>query len=92
MGIAKMPNQRSFWEEDLSYTGVLSVLSRNQFETLIWTIHVVENLSLDPKRKEDDKLWKIRPRLENLWHNFRKMYPEEFNSVNEIMIPYMGKS
>ena len=31
IGLAKMPNQLSFWEEDLSYTGVLSVLSRNRF-------------------------------------------------------------
>ena len=53
---------------------------------------MVDNLSVDPKRKGDDKLWKIRPRLENLWHKLRKMYPEEINSVNEIMVPYMGKS
>ena len=56
MGLIKIPNQQSFWKEDLSYTGVLSVLSRNWFETLIWTIHVVDNLSVDAETKEDNKL------------------------------------
>ena len=48
-------NQRSFYEEDLSYTEVLSVLSINWFETFFQIIHVVENLSVDLKKKEDNK-------------------------------------
>ena len=56
MGLIKMPNQQSFWKEDLSYTGILSVLSRHWFETLIRIIHVVDNLSVDMETKEDDKL------------------------------------
>ena len=56
MGLIKITNQQSFWKEDLSYTGAFSVLSRNWFETLIRTIHVVDNLSVDVETKEDDKL------------------------------------
>ena len=92
MDLVKMPNQRSFWEEDRSYTGVLSVLSRNQFETLIQTIHVVDNLSVDAKTKEDYKLWKIRPWLKNLRQNFLKVSSEEFNSVGKIINPFKGRS
>lgn len=61
-----MPNQQSFGEKDLSYTGVLSVLSRNRFETLIRTIHVVGNLSVDTKRNEDNRLWKTKPWLRGI--------------------------
>ena len=86
-----MPNQPSFWEEDLSYTRVLSVLLENQFEKLIRTIHAVDNLSVAAKTKEKDKLWKIRPWLENLWQNFLKVSPEEFNSTDQIMVPFTGK-
>ena len=76
MGLVKMPNQQSFWEEDLSYIGVSSILSRNWFVTLIRTIHVVDNLFVDAKTKEAIKLWKIRPWLENLWQNVLKVSPE----------------
>ena len=55
IGLVKISNQRSFYEEDLSYTEVLSVLSINWFETFFQIIHVVENLSVDLKIKEDNK-------------------------------------
>ena len=90
MGLAKMRNQYFFWKEDLSYTGFLSFLSKNWFETLIWSIHVAENLSVDVKTKEDNKLCKIRPWIENLRQNFLKVSPEKFSSVDEIMVPYRG--
>ena len=92
MGFVKMPNQQTFWEKDLSYTGVLSVLSRNWLERLIRTIHMVDNLSLDAKTKEDNKLWKIRSWLENLRQNFLNVSPDKFNSVDEIMVLFKGRS
>ena len=92
MALVKMPNQGRFCEEDLSYTGVSSFLSRNQFKTLIQTIHLIDNLSVDGKTKEDDKLWKIRPWLENLRQNFLKVSPEKFNSADEIMVLFKGRS
>ena len=39
---------------------------------------------------EGNKLWKTRPWLEKLRQNFLKLFPEEFNSVNEIMAPCKG--
>ena len=63
---------------------------RSWFKTLIRTIHVVDNLS--GKTKENKKLWKIRPWLENLRQNILKVSLEEFNSVDEIMIPFKGRS
>ena len=92
MGFVKMSNQRTFWETDLSSTGVLSVLSRNWLERLTRTIHMVDNLSVDAKTKEDNKLWKIRSWLENLRQNFLKVSPDKFNSVDEIMVLFKGKS
>ena len=85
-----MPNQRSFQEEDLSCTGVLSVLSRNLFETLTRTIHVVDNHTLDEKTKENDKLRKVIPWLENMRQNFLKVSPEQFNSIDKIMVSFRG--
>ena len=65
MSLVKMPNQQ-FSGRKTSVTGVFSVLSRNRFEKLIRNIHVADNLYVDVKTREDDKLWRIRPWLENL--------------------------
>ena len=70
---------------------VFPVFLRNQFETLIRTIHVVDVLSVDVKIKEDKKLWKVRPWVDNLQQNFLKVFSEEFNSVEEIMVLLKGR-
>ena len=44
---------------------------------------------MDAKTKEDNKLRKIRPWLER---TSMKVSPEEFNSVDEIMVPFKGWS
>ena len=44
---------------------------------------MVGNLSVHAKTKEDNKLCKIKPWLER---SSMKVSPEEFNSVDEIMV------
>ena len=66
MVLVKIPNQQYFSEEELSYSGVFLFFSRNWFKTLIQTIHVVDNLSVDAEAQDGNNIWKIRPWLENL--------------------------
>ena len=47
---------------------------------------------VNAKTKEDNKLSKIRPLLENLRENFLQMSPGDFNSVDEIIFPFKGRS
>lgn len=41
-----------YWKEELSYTGVSSILSRNWFESIIRSIHFVNNLTVDRDTKK----------------------------------------
>ena len=91
MGPVQLPSQRSYWETFMSYDGVSSVLSRNRFEAIIRNVHFVDNVSISEENKKQDRLWKLRPRISELRGNFLKVTPEEYNPVNEIMVPFKGK-
>ena len=67
-------------------------MSRNRFESIIWSIHFVNNLTVDEDTKKSDKLWKIRPWLNDLWKNCLSVSPEEHNSVNKILVPFKGRN
>ena len=91
MGLVKMPNQRSFWETFFGYTGVSSIFSRKRFVTFISSINFVDNNCVTKKTKKVGKLWKLRPWNSSLQQNFLEVSPEEFNVVDEIMVPFKGK-
>lgn len=43
-------------------------------------------------RNEEDKLWKVRPMLENCARNFQKyVEPEQINAVDEMLVPFKVK-
>jgi len=42
--------------------------------------------------KAGDRLWKLRPWLEAFRQNFLKVAPEEENSIDEMMVPYKGRT
>ena len=69
MGLLQMPNQRSYWDGDMTYTGCSSVLSCNRFEKLFHPIHFVENHEIDENVRNRDRLWKFRPWLAQLREN-----------------------
>ena len=68
------------------------VMSRNKFETLLRHLHFVNNLGVTDETKKSTKLWKLKPWLSSLRENFLKVSPEGFQSVDEIMVPFKGKS
>ena len=76
----------------MSYDGVSSVMSRNRFESILRTVHFVNNLSISEDDKKQDRLWKIRPWLSILREKFLTVTPEEHHAVDEIMVAFKGKS
>ena len=83
-----MPNQKSHWEEDLSYTGVSSVLLRNRFESIFRSVCFLNNLTVVEDTKERDKLWKIRLWLNDLRKNCLSVCRKEHNSADEFFAPF----
>lgn len=39
-----------------------------------------------------DKLFKVRPFIDALQQNLKKIEPEEYNSIDKIIIPFKGHS
>ena len=90
MGLVNMPNTRMYWETETRYPPVADIMSRNRFMAIISSIHFVDNLCMSEEEKKD-KLWKIRPWISMFREKCLELTPEEFNSVDEQMVPFKGK-
>uniref|UniRef100_A0A3Q3LI23 PiggyBac transposable element-derived protein domain-containing protein n=1 Tax=Labrus bergylta TaxID=56723 RepID=A0A3Q3LI23_9LABR len=77
MGLVQMSSVRAYWEMETRLPAVL--------------IHFQDNLSVSDDAKKD-KLWKLRPWLQKLREQFLYIPPEESHAVDEIMVPFKGKS
>ena len=86
LGIVKMLNQRSFWEEYFSCAGFC------QSSQEIRSKHLLELFMLQTIFLWMRKQQKIRPWLESLQQNFLKVSIEQFNSVGKIMVSLKGRS
>ncbi|KAL1447475.1 hypothetical protein MTO96_044279 [Rhipicephalus appendiculatus] len=53
-------------------------------------LHFTDNDQTNDETKQD-KVWKIRPWLDQLQRNFLTVEPEQLNSVDEIMISFTGR-
>ena len=92
MGLVRMPSIRSYWENGRRCSDIADVTSQNKFETLLRHLHFVNNLGVTDETKKSKKLWKLKPWLSSLKENFLKVSPEEFESVDEIVVLFKGKS
>ena len=76
----------------MAYDGVSLIMGRNKFETILRNIHFVNYLVIAEEEKANDRIWKLRTWIIELRQNFLRVSPEEFHAVDEIMIPFKGKS
>ncbi|XP_064472448.1 piggyBac transposable element-derived protein 3-like [Ornithodoros turicata] len=90
MGLVQMPSVRCYWETASRYEPIANVMSRSRFESIMRFLHFVDNLAATEETKKD-KAWKVRPWLSALQENFAKIEPEEYNSVDEIMVSFTGR-
>lgn len=88
-----MPSYRMFWAERTRFSTVSNAMSRNRFDCLRANIHVNDNSKMLPREHPDhDKLFKIRPFINAIRENMKKIKVEEFTAVDEIIIPFKGRS
>ena len=64
----------------------------DRFEILATSWHFIDNESLSNEQKEKDRVWKLRPWLNELKLNLKNIAPERHNCVDEIMIPFKARS
>lgn len=96
MGIKQMPSYRDYWSsrEDLRDTFISQVMTRDRFSWLLGNIHIADN-SVQPQKNHPnyDKLYKLRPLITKINDTFRSsLRPSEFQSVDESMIKFKGRS
>lgn len=96
MSMKKMPSYKDYWssKEEVRDHFICSVLSRDRFTWLLSNIHLNDN-SVQPKKGQPnyDKLYKVRPLLSKLTETFLlSLNPSEFQSVDESMIKFKGRS
>lgn len=90
MGLVQMPRVRVYWETDSRFPPIADAISRNRFEKIATMIHFINNMSVTDDQKKD-KLWKVRPWIEQLRNRFLEIPPEENHAVDEIMVSFKGK-
>lgn len=88
-GYAKYPNKRMFWSGQNDVPKILQESIRlNRYEEILRHFHLNDNFKIDA----NDRLYKLRPLIEELNQNFRYHGGLEENlSIDESMIPYYGR-
>jgi len=93
MSIIKLPSYKMFWNQYLRQPIVADNMSRNRFDKLRSNIHFVDNtLCLPSNNPLHDKLFKVRPFIDSIKNNFKLIDLEEHLCVDEIIIPFKGRS
>lgn len=93
-GIIQMPSYRMFWGSTTRYLLVADVMSRNRFDSIRTYIHINNDNSNAPNANDRNhgKQFKVRPLIEKLRENFKKIEVEKRSSVDEMVIPFKGCS
>lgn len=96
MGIKRSPSIRDYWSANpqLHDSYISLIMPLNRFFSLLSNLHLNDN-TFAPKKDQPgyDKLYKIRPMLDQLSHNFLKYYkPFRNQSIDESMIKFKGRS
>ena len=88
MGIVKLPSYLDYWNRTLRYPRIADVMPRNRFSELRRYLHFVDN---NAPHDNGDKLFKISPIIEAVRKECMKIEPEEYQSVDEQIIPSKTK-
>ena len=96
MGTKKSPSYRDYWstEPKLGDSFISNLMSRHRFDWFLSNLHLNDNLLMPARNSPDyDKLYRIKPFIENLIGNFKKcFFPGEVVAVDESMMKFKGRS
>lgn len=96
MGIKKLPSYKDYWSANIQLRDnyIASLMPLKKFQWCLSNLHINDN-NLEPRRHEQnyDKLYKVRPYFDHLSKTFLQcMNPNEFQSIDESMIKFKGRS
>ena len=91
MGLVKLPDVRYYWNTYLRYPPVADVRSRTRFQQIQTCLPFVNNELVTYDQKKD-RVWKLRPLIENLRTNMQSVSGSEQQIVDEIMVAFKSRS
>ena len=83
MCFVSLPSYKCCWSQQLRYSPLAEVMSRNRFQLPLENLHFVNNDEID----KNDRLTKIRPIVDIVRDQCIEVEPEEYHSVDEQIIP-----
>ncbi|XP_049952377.1 uncharacterized protein LOC126466866 [Schistocerca serialis cubense] len=92
-GVVKIPSYRTYWAEATRFSPIADSTPRNRFDNPRNYLHVNDNTKMKQREDPDyDKLFKVRPFVDKIKQCFSIIEPEEYHSVDELIIPFNGHS
>ena len=91
MGLVKAHSVRAYWAFETRHPPVADHMARSRFENVASSLHFVNNSEISEEQKDEDRLWKVRPFLQEIRKNLEKIIPEEKQSIDEVMVAFKGR-
>lgn len=93
MSIIQLPQVRMYWASETRISSIADIMSVNRFERLRKFLHFNDNTMHVPANEENhDKLFKVRPIIQSLVENCRKIPQEEKQCVDEQILPTKSRT
>ncbi|KAG5890991.1 hypothetical protein JTB14_017597 [Gonioctena quinquepunctata] len=94
MSIFGLPRHRLYWSQTCRIPQVADSMSRKRWEEIKKTLHFNNNENLPNDRNDinRDKLFKLRPFLNNLQQEFSNQVKPQMLCVDEQIVPFKGMS
>ena len=93
-GIVKKPEISQYWSTNAIIKSPYfnEVMSRNRFQAILEFLHFNDNSQYDVNDPHRDKLFKIRPVVEDLVQKFKTVYTPERNvAIDEELLLWKGR-
>ena len=94
-GVFPYPQYRMYWSKTTPFPKIANALQGgvNRFDQVKRFLHFNDNSKMDSADSpQKDKLFKLRPLIDALQNKCRSLEQEEFNSIDEQMIPSKFRS
>lgn len=92
-GVMKVPAWSRYWRDSTRFSIIADAMSQSRFSEIREYLHFNDNSRGKARDHQNyDKLYKIRPFIDALRKNLAKLKSEEYNSVDEMIIPFKGHS
>ncbi|KAK4320484.1 hypothetical protein Pmani_008650 [Petrolisthes manimaculis] len=90
MSIVKMPRIRMYWQTKTRIPWIADKMPRDRFFKLRSNLKVVDDNRVQEEERKRDRLWKVRPLLEEIRHRCNELPKPAKVSIDESMIPFRG--